>query len=141
MLHVTTAASQVTSVTIFLRQVALLHDPFKSSIAFCRSKFNKMIQSTTIWFYFTHVLQKVSLNASLEKNVRNCNAEKKLSMMKNRGHLYFIHMGKLLLLPITVQINESSTANTLSFAEVDNIVGVRINMDTSKKISVIWILL
>ena len=42
-------------------------------------------------------------------------------------------MGELLLLIMQVHINESSMANILHFAEVSNIEGVHINMNTSKE--------
>ena len=42
-------------------------------------------------------------------------------------------MGKVLLFPMTVHINESPMANILSLAEVANIAGVHIKMDTSKE--------
>ena len=42
-------------------------------------------------------------------------------------------MGEILLLEMTVHINESSMVNILYFAEFANIVGVHINMDTSKE--------
>ena len=41
-------------------------------------------------------------------------------------------MGDLLLFPMKVHTNESSMVNILSFADVANIAGVHINMDTSK---------
>ena len=54
-------------------------------------------------------------------------------ILTNRGHIYFNHMGELLLLPITVHINESSMTNILYFVKVSNISGMHIKMDTSKK--------
>ena len=42
-------------------------------------------------------------------------------------------MEDLLLFPMKFHINESFMANSLSFAEVVNIVGVHINMDTSNE--------
>ena len=42
-------------------------------------------------------------------------------------------MGDLLILPMTVHINESSMANILYFPEVVNITGVRIKMNTAKE--------
>ena len=54
-------------------------------------------------------------------------------MLTNNGHLYFNQMGDLLLFPLKFHINESSMANILSFAEVSNIAGVHIKMDTSKE--------
>ena len=42
-------------------------------------------------------------------------------------------MGKLLFFTMTVHINESSMENISSFIEVSIIVGVHINMDTSKE--------
>ena len=53
-------------------------------------------------------------------------------MLTNGGHLSFNNMGEILRFLMKVQINESSMANTLSFAEVANIAGVHIKMDTSK---------
>ena len=53
-------------------------------------------------------------------------------MLTNGGHISFNHMGELLLLPMIIHINELSMANVISFAEVTNIVGVHIKMDTSK---------
>ena len=47
-------------------------------------------------------------------------------------------MGDLLLFPMKFHINESFMANSLSFAEVANIAGVHINMDTSKKKLSMW---
>ena len=47
----------------------------------------------------------VMKNEYLAKNVLNCNEEDKLLIMKNGGHLFFNHMGQLLLLPTTVHIN------------------------------------
>ena len=63
----------------------------------------------------------------------NSNAKGKIIMLTNREHLYFNHMGELLLLIMQVHINESSMANILHFAEVSNIEGVHINMNTSKE--------
>ena len=57
-------------------------------------------------------------------------------MLTNGGHPYFGQMGDLLLLPMKVHINESSMADILYFAEVANITGVHINMDTSKEKSI-----
>ena len=53
-------------------------------------------------------------------------------MLKSGGHPSFNHMGGLLLLPMKVHINELFMANILSFAEVANITGVYIKMETSK---------
>ena len=63
----------------------------------------------------------------------NATSEEKLLMLMNGGHLSFNKMGDLLLLPMKFHINESSMANILYFAEVDNIAGVHIMMDTSKE--------
>ena len=54
-------------------------------------------------------------------------------MLKSGGHLSFNHMGDLVLLPISVHINEYLMVNIPYFAEVANIVGVHINMDTSNE--------
>ena len=54
-------------------------------------------------------------------------------MLTNEGQLSFHKMGELLFLLMIVHINESSVANLLSFAEVANIAGVHIKMDTSKE--------
>ena len=50
----------------------------------------------------------------------------------NGGHLYLNQMGDLPLFMMKFYINESSIANILSIAEVANIAGVHIKMDTSK---------
>ena len=54
-------------------------------------------------------------------------------MLTNRGHLYSNNMEGLLLLPMKVHINKSSISNTIYFAEVANIAGVHIKMETSKE--------
>ena len=54
-------------------------------------------------------------------------------MLTNAGHLYFNQMGNLILFPMKVHTNESFMANILSFAEVANISGVHIKMDTSRR--------
>ena len=53
-------------------------------------------------------------------------------MLTNGVCLSFNKTGELLFLPIEIHINESSTENIPSFAEVSNISGVHINIDTSK---------
>ena len=83
------------------------------------------------WFLLdTCYLSNVLKNASLEKNVRKCNAEENLLILKNRRQPYLNQMGMLLHLPMTVQIYEYSMENILSFSEVFNISGVHINMET-----------
>ena len=54
-------------------------------------------------------------------------------MLTNGRHLSFNQMGDLLLFPMKVHINESPVANIFVFAEVANIAGVHIKMDTSKE--------
>ena len=54
-------------------------------------------------------------------------------MLMNGGHLSFNNMGNIIILPMKVHINESPMANILYFAEVANIVGVHIRIDTSKE--------
>ena len=54
-------------------------------------------------------------------------------MLTNGGHLSFNNMGDLLLLKMKVHTDELSMVNILSFLEVANIVGVHINMETSKE--------
>ena len=80
----------------------------------------------------TYSSASVLKSAYLAKNVRNCNAEEKLLMLKTGGHLHLNQMREILLLPMMVHINESSTESILYFAEVSDISGVNINMDTSK---------
>ena len=79
------------------------------------------------------LINKCSENSSLTKNVQNCNAEEKLLMLTNGGHLCFNQTGELLLLPLTFHINESSMANIIYFAKGSSISGVHIKMDTSKE--------
>ena len=69
----------------------------------------------------TYSIATVMKNESLKKNVRNYNAEGEMFIMKNEEYLYFKHMGELLILPITVHINEYSMTNILSFAVLANI--------------------
>ena len=54
-------------------------------------------------------------------------------MLKNIGRLSLNQMGELLLLLMTVHINEYSMANILYFAEVAKIAGLHIKMETSKE--------
>ena len=54
-------------------------------------------------------------------------------MLTNSGHISFNYMGVPLLLPTKFDINESSMAKILYFAEVSNNEGVHIKMDTSKE--------
>ena len=56
-----------------------------------------------------------------------------MSLLTNEGHPYFNQMGAILILPMAVHNNESSMANILSFAEVDNIEGMHINMESPKE--------
>ena len=53
-------------------------------------------------------------------------------MFKNEVDLSLNQMRKIILLPMTFNINESSMTNILSFEEVANIVGVQIMTDTSR---------
>ena len=57
----------------------------------------------------------------------------KFLMLTNGYHLSFDKIGEIIFLSMTVHINEPSVANILSFAEVSNIEGVHINMDTSNE--------
>ena len=57
-------------------------------------------------------------------------------MLTNEGHLSYDQMVEIILLPMTVHINEYYMANMLSFIEVANIAGVHINIDTSKEKSI-----
>ena len=52
--------------------------------------------------------------------------------LRGVGHLCFNWMVELQILTIKVHINESSMANILSFAEVANVTGANINIDTFK---------
>ena len=81
-------------------------------------------------------ISKCSENASLAKNILNYKSEGGGLMLTNGGHLYFNHMGDLILLAITFHINEYSMANILSFVEVSNNAGVYINVDTPKEKSI-----
>ena len=54
-------------------------------------------------------------------------------MMEKSGHLYFRQMRELLLLPMTIHINEYSMVDILYFSKFAKITGVRIKMDTSKE--------
>ena len=67
------------------------------------------------------------------KNVKNCKSEEKFLMLTNGGGLYFNQMGYLLIFSMKVHTNELFMENILSFAEVANIVGVHIKIDTSKE--------
>ena len=78
-------------------------------------------------------LESVLTNKYLAKNVRKCNSEEKLLMLKNSGHLSFNQMRYLLLFPMKSPINESSMENILYFSDIANIAGFNINMDTSKE--------
>ena len=67
----------------------------------------------------------------LIKHFRKCNTDEKSIMFTKGGHLSFDQMVELLVLPKTVHIDENSMANISSFAEVANIAGFYIKMDTS----------
>ena len=54
-------------------------------------------------------------------------------MLTNARHISFNQMEDLLLLPMKVHTNESSMANILYFAEVSNISGLHIKMETSNE--------
>ena len=54
-------------------------------------------------------------------------------MLINRVHLYLNQMGVLLILPITVHMNEYYIVEYPIFSEVSNNARVHINMDTSKE--------
>ena len=78
-------------------------------------------------------ISKYSDNTYLSKYVQTCNAEEKLWMLKNRGHLPYNYIGELLLLPTKFHKNESYMENTQYFSEASNIARVHINIDTSKE--------
>ena len=91
-----------------------------------------MSQSTTIGFYWTHFLKQVSWKWIFGQKCPKLLCRKEILILKNGGDLYFNQMEELLILPMTFHINESSMENILSFAEVVNIEGVDIKMDTLK---------
>ena len=62
-------------------------------------------------------------NAFLEKNAITFIAAETLLMLKKGGHLYFNQMGKILLLSMTVHIDESSMEKILYSTEVASISG------------------
>ena len=114
-------------------QVLLAHTLYKSFIVLCRIRSDRTSRSTTIGFSWTPFLQSVFQKMHIWSKISASIKQMKFLMLTNGYHLSFDKIGEIIFLPMTVHINESLVANILSFAEVSNIEGVHIKMDTSKE--------
>ena len=63
--------------------------------------------------------------------VNTCDKQKELTLLTNVESLIFYRKDRLTFLPLNVHMNDNYLAIILSLKYVNNIVGVRVTMDTS----------
>ena len=79
----------------------------------------------------TCFIDSVTNNLDYVEDAKNCAKHKELTVLANRGSLLFDRKVRLNFLPLNVQVNYDSLLTVISFKDVNNIIGVRVTMDTS----------
>ena len=75
----------------------------------------------------------VTNNLDYFEDVNNCAKDEKLAVLKNGGFLQLDRKGLLTFLPLSVHVDDNYLPTILSLKYVNNILGVRVTMDTLMK--------
>ena len=76
-------------------------------------------------------IDSVTKNLDYVEDVNNCTKNKELTILTNVGPQLFYQKGTLMFLSLYLHAKEKYLATILLLKDVNNITGVRANMDTS----------
>ena len=79
----------------------------------------------------TFSTDSVRNNLDYVEDVNNCAKHEELKVLTNGASLIFDWKGRLTFLPLNVHVNKNSLATIKYLKDVNNIPGVRVNIDTS----------